>query len=606
MVIAKVDKLVIKPHTRAMRKTLPMTAIEMRNRGWSQLDVLIVTGDAYVDHPSFGAAIIGRVLESKGYKVGIIAQPDWKNLDSFTVMGRPRLFVGVTSGNMDSMVNHYTSNNRLRSDDAYSPDGLPGKRPDRAVMKYTNNLQRAMKGLPIVLGGIEASLRRVTHYDFWSDRLKKSILLDSKASILVYGMGEKQVIEIANRLDSGKSLAGIPGTALAVHKDKYQAESSDIELPSHESLNSNPVEMLQLSKQLEANQNPWCGSRLIQRADSRIVVVEPPAAPLSTAEMDAVYDLEYTRQPHTSYKREIPALTMIKDSITVVRGCSGGCSFCAIGLHQGKFITSRSSTSIVREIKKITSISSFRGTISDLGGPTANMYGLGCDDPQQMENCRRPSCLYPSICKHFKTDHNSYIKLLSKAATVPKVKNVFISSGVRYDVALEDPNFMFRLTSKNISGHLRIAPEHTHDRILALMRKPNREVWERFAAEFKKNTEKSGRKQYIVPYIIAAFPGSTIGDMQAARSFLETQGAIPRQVQIFLPTPMTVATAMYFCGRSYPDGELLRIPKKVSDKQKQKDMILYGLHGLNNSDRKDTMNKYVNRRKGLSGKPSGH
>ncbi|MEA3266345.1 MAG: DUF3362 domain-containing protein, partial [Candidatus Fermentibacteria bacterium] len=300
---------------------------------------------------------------------------------------------------------------------------------------------------------------------------------------------------------------------------------------------------------------------------------------------------------------EIPALTMIKDSVTVVRGCSGGCTFCAIGLHQGKFITSRSSDSVLMEVQKIASSSAFRGTVSDLGGPTANMYGLGCDDPVEMKKCRRPSCLYPSICSHFRTDHSDYMKLLTKAGTVSAVKNVFISSGIRHDVALRDPAFMARLTSKNISGHLRIAPEHTHDRILALMRKPTRTVWERFAAEFKKNAERSGRKQYIVPYIIAAFPGSTIGDMQAARSFLETQGAIPRQVQIFLPTPMTVATAMYFCGRSFPGGEPLRIPRKPSDKQQQKDMILYGIQGQKNHDSKNRVNTYVNGRKGLSGKP---
>ncbi len=589
-----------------MKNSLPMTALEMRDRGWDQLDVLIITGDAYVDHPSFGTAVIGRVLEARGYRVGIIAQPDWKNLDSFTVMGRPRLFVGVTSGNMDSMVNHYTSNNRLRSDDAYTPNGQPGKRPDRAVLKYTNCLQRSMKGVPVVLGGIEASLRRITHYDFWSDSLKKSILLDSKASILVYGMGERQRVEIARLMDTGEALCGIPGTVTAVHQGKYQQKDGDVVLPSHESLNSNPVEMLSLSKLLEANQNPWCGSRLIQHADSRVVIVEPPAEPLTSLEMDDVYDLPYTRLPHSSYRGEIPALTMIKDSITVVRGCSGGCTFCAIGLHQGKFITSRSTKSVLKEAAKISSSPAFRGTISDLGGPTANMYGLGCSSKEQMVLCRRPSCLYPEICKHFRTDHGSYIKLLTKTGSVTGVKNVFISSGIRHDVALRDPNFMERLTSKNISGHLRIAPEHTHDRILALMRKPTREVWERFAEEFKKNAEKSGRKQYIVPYIIAAFPGSTIGDMQAARSFLETQGAIPRQVQIFLPTPMTVATAMYFCGRSYTSEEPLRIPRKPSDKQQQKDMILYGIHGLKNSDRKDTVNRYVNRRKGLSGKPSGH
>jgi uncharacterized radical SAM protein YgiQ len=582
VLVFELDKLPFNRHTRLMEKPLPMTAQEMNLRGWDQLDVLIITGDAYVDHPSFGAAVIGRVLQAAGYRVGILAQPDWKNPESFTVMGIPRLFAGVTGGNMDSMVNHYTSTNRLRSDDAYTPGGMAGKRPDRAVLKYTNCLQRVMKGVPIVLGGIEASLRRVSHYDFWSDSLKKSILLDSKASILVYGMGEKQVVRIARCIVSGEPLEGIPGTARVVHESRFESAEGDILLPSHEELSSDPVKILELSRLLEANQNPWCGSRLLQHCDSRVVIIEPPSEPLSALEMDSVYDLPYTRQPHPSYKSEIPAFGMIKDSITVVRGCGGGCSFCAIGLHQGKFLTSRSHDSVLREIAATASKSSFRGTISDLGGPTANMYSLGCKDPDQMKRCRKPSCLYPDICAFFLTDHSSYIELLDKAGQSPGVRNVFISSGIRHDVALRDSRFMARLTSKNISGHLRIAPEHTHDRILMLMRKPSRDVWEKFAEEFGKNAEKSGKKQYIVPYIIAAFPGCTIGDMQAARSFLQTLGAIPRQVQIFLPTPMTVATGMYFSGMSYPDLEPLRIPKKSSDKQRQKDVILEGVHEQKN------------------------
>ncbi len=597
MSLPEVDKLFFSRHTRSMKKPLPMTRSEMQSRGWDQLDVLIVTGDAYVDHPSFGAAIIGRVLENRGYRVGIIAQPDWKDLESFTVMGRPRLFAGVTSGNMDSMVNHYTSTNRLRSDDAYTPGGMSGRRPDRAVLKYTNCLQRVMKGVPVVLGGIEASLRRVTHYDFWSDRLKKSILLDSKASILVYGMGEKQIAEIARRINDGETLEGIPGTATAVHTGRFVPEETDVVLPSHEELKSDSALMLKLSKLLETNQNPWSSPRLIQSADSRVVIVEPPCEPLSTKEMDAVYNLPYTRQPHPSYTTEIPAFTMIQDSITAVRGCSGGCSFCAIGLHQGKFITSRSEKSVLAEISEISKSRSFRGTISDLGGPTANLYGLGCGNPEEKVKCRRVSCLYPVICRHFKTDHSSYIKLLDSAGRAPAVKHVYISSGIRHDVALKDPAFIKRLSSKNISGHLRIAPEHTHDRILALMRKPSREIWEKFAAEFRKYADRSGRKQYIVPYIIAAFPGSTIGDMQAARSFLETQGAIPRQVQIFLPTPMTTATAMYFSGRSFYDGEPVRVPRNSAEKQRQKDMILYG---INNHRRENKVKSNINRRNGFS------
>lgn len=585
-----------------MRKPLPMTTAEMKERGWEQLDVLIVTGDAYVDHPSFGAALIGRMLENKGYKVGVIAQPNWKKPEAFLEMGIPRLFVGVTSGNMDSMVNHYTSNNRLRSDDAYTPGGLAGKRPDRALMKYTNMLQRVMKGVPVVLGGIEASLRRTTHYDFWSDRVKKSVLLDSKASILVYGMGEKPVIEIAERLSDKKPLDSIPGTATAVHKNKFISLPDDVVLPSHEILTTDPNELLQMSLLIEENSNPWCGNRLIQNSDSRVVVIEPPVIPLSSSELDAIYNLPYTRQPHFRYTSEISAFTMIQDSITVVRGCSGGCSFCAIGLHQGKFISSRSTESVIREVREIAKSRTFRGTISDVGGPTANLYGLGCGNMEVGKLCKRPSCLYPTICKFFKTDHASYINLLDTVEKQKEVKNVFISSGIRHDVALKDTKFIRRLATKNISGHLRIAPEHTHDRVLALMRKPTREIWEQFAEEFLKATSKIGKKQYIVPYIIAAFPGCTIGDMQAARSFLLTQGAIPKQVQIFLPTPMTLATAMYVTGKSFIDGESIRIPRKVSEKQKQKDMILVGPQGINKGYEQNKMKRHIKNRNGSAGK----
>ncbi len=346
-----------------------MTRDEMAELGWDQLDVLLVTGDAYVDHPSFGAAVIGRVLLDRGYRTGILSQPNWLDPESFLAMGRPRLFAGVTSGNMDSMVNHYTSLGRIRSNDAYTEGGAPGKRPDRALLVYTNCVQRVMKGLPVVLGGIEASLRRVSHYDFWSDRLKKSILLDSKASILVYGMGETQILEIARRLDAGENLEGIPGTVTAVHSGKFQGRDSDVDLPSHEELLKDPVKLMALTGTVEANQNPWLARRLVQRADSRTVVVEPPALPLTTSEMDRVYSLPYTRMPHPSHTVEIPAFTMIRDSITVVRGCSGGCSFCAIGLHQGKYPVSRSRRSVLEEVREVAAVPGFRGIISDLGGP---------------------------------------------------------------------------------------------------------------------------------------------------------------------------------------------------------------------------------------------
>ncbi len=545
--------------------------------GWNELDVLLVTGDAYVDHPSFGAAVIGRVLLAAGYRVGIIAQPDCGRPDALEAMGRPLLFAGVTSGNMDSMVNHYTSLGRIRTNDAYTEGGAAGRRPDRALLKYTNAVQRVFKGLPVVIGGIEASLRRVSHYDFWSSRLKKSILLDSKATILVYGMGERQILEIAGRLSRGEDLSGIRGTAVAMHRNSYEGAPGDIHLPSHEEILENPPSLIGLTAQVEENQNPWLGGRLVQEADTRVVVVEPPCFPMSQEELDAVYDLPYTRLPHPSYSGEIPAYTMIRDSITVVRGCSGGCSFCAIGLHQGKYPVSRSLESVVREAEAVSDTPGFQGTVSDLGGPTANLYGLGCSSDEACRACLRPSCLYPDICPAFSTDHRSYMELLDAVEQLPGVKRVFISSGIRHDLAVKDPAFVERLARRNVSGHLRIAPEHTVDRILELMRKPGREAWEEFAAMFQRAVgEARAEERYLMPYIIAAFPGCTLGDMQAARSVIGRLGPLPRQVQIFLPTPMTPATAMYFTRRSYPDGAPLRIPLKPSEKQKQKEAVLGG------------------------------
>ncbi len=554
-----------------------MSRSEMKSLGWDELDVLVVNGDAYVDHPAFGAAVIGRVLLDAGFRTGIISQPDWKNPESFLAMGVPRLFTGVTSGNMDSMVNHYTSLGRLRSDDAYTAGGVAGKRPDRALLKYVNCVQRVMKGVPVVIGGIEASLRRVTHYDFWSDRLKKSILLDTKASILVYGMGEKQIVTIARRLDSGEGLEGIPGTAVAVHAGKFQPGPSDIELPSHEDMLKNRDLLLDLTSTLEENLNPWCGARLFQRADSRVTVIEPPPEPVTTAELDHIADLPWTRLPHPSYTGEIPAYTMIRDSVTVVRGCAGGCSFCAIGMHHGKHPVSRSPESVLKEVRSIAATPGFRGIISDLGGATANLYGMGCTSQEQRNKCHRPSCLFPDICRFFSTDHSSYMNLLDRAEQVPGVKRVFISSGIRHDVALREPEFVKRLAGRNISGHLRIAPEHTHDRILKLMRKPGRDVWQKFAEMFRAAAGK--RDRFVMPYIIAAFPGCTAGDMQAARSFLLKQGPLPRQIQIFLPTPMTQATATYATGKSFLNRSPVRVPLKNSEKQRQKDIVLGTVKG---------------------------
>ncbi len=541
----------------------------MHELGWDSLDVLLVSGDAYVDHPSFGAALIGRWLESHGYRVGIVPQPDIRCPNDFLVMGVPGLFVGVTAGAMDSMVNHYTSLGRLRSRDAYSEGGETGRRPDRALLRYVNVIQRVMKGVPIVLGGIEASLRRVSHYDFWSDRVRKSVLLDTKADVLVYGMGEKAVSEIAGRLSSGKDLKGIRGTAVFESYGGYNPAPESVELPSHEDVGGSSEAFMEMTRILESESSPWNGHQLLQRADSRIVVIEPPALPLTTAEMDSLYALPFSGKPHTGYTQEIPACTMIMNSITAVRGCAGGCSFCAIGLHQGRMISSRSTRSILDEVETLTQRDCFRGTVSDIGGPTANMYGLGCGDDRAMRECRRVSCLYPEICSHFLTDHGAFTRLLSRVARVDGVKHVFVSSGIRYDVACRDRTFVKALVTKYVSGHLKIAPEHFSPDVLRLMRKCGRESWDSFLELFEKYSAGSGKEQYVLPYLIAAFPGCSLEDMGVVEAELTLRGMRPQQVQVFLPTPMTMATAIYFTGLDPRNGEKLFVERKPSGKRRQ-------------------------------------
>ena len=543
----------------------------MQELGWEQCDIIIISGDAYVDHPSFGAALIGRYLENLGYRVGIIPQPDCYSTDDFLELGIPRLFVGITAGAMDSMVNHYTSLDRIRSDDAYSEGGTPGKRPNRALMKYSNMVQRAMKGVPIVLGGIEASLRRVVHYDFWQDRIRRSILLDTKADILVYGMGEKAIGEIAARIDSGKGLTGISGTAVYMSAKAYEAEplADCVELPSFEDIQSDRTLLLDLTSIIERENSPYSGSMLVQRADSRMVVFSPPALPLTTEELDAVYDLPYTRKQHPRYTEEIPAFNMIRHSITAVRGCSGGCSFCALGLHQGRFISSRSKASILREVRKITALDSFEGSISDVGGPTANLYGLGCGSESARKKCRRNSCLYPEICTHFKTDHGSYLKVLDAVWRNEKVRFVFIASGVRFDVALKDERFIRELCKRYVSGLLKIAPEHFASEVLDLMRKPGVEVWREFVEVFNKYSKERRKTQHIIPYIMAAFPGCTVNNMKTVQTELAREGITRNKLQIFLPTPMTMATAMYYTHRHPETREKIHVPTKPSQKRLQ-------------------------------------
>ncbi len=554
---------------------LPRSRKEMESLGWDSCDIILVTGDAYVDHPSFGAALIGRYLESLGYRTGIIAQPDISSPEDIQRLGIPKLFAGVTSGAMDSMVNHYTSLNRIRSDDAYSEGGKPGKRPDRALLKYVNLVQRAMPGVPVVIGGIEASLRRFSHYDYWSDRIRKSILLDTKASILVYGMGEKAIARIADALAAGRSMNGIRGTAVYASQKALSDMNigEHIEIPSHETVSSSAEAFMSMTGILENESSPWSGSTIIQKADSRAVIVYPPAYPLSTEEMDRIYDLPFSREPHPSYTDEIPAFRMIQNSVTVVRGCAGGCSFCALGMHQGRMISSRSQASVLREVQILTGKRYFRGTITDLGGPTANLYGLGCKGGVQMDKCRRYSCLYPDICGNFRTHHSRYIELLDAVAMLPNVRNVFVSSGIRFDVALRDRKFIEKLARDNVSGYLKIAPEHFAPEVLKLMRKPPPELWRAFKTLFEDASRDAGRNQHIEPYILVAFPGCDLNHMYEAAEELGSQQMRPEKAQIFLPTPMTAATAMYYTGLECEKGAAIHVSRKPSQKRRQLEVL---------------------------------
>jgi len=581
---------------------LPMSRAEMDALGWEACDVILVTGDAYVDHPSFGMAVVGRVLEAQGFRVGIIAQPDWHGAEPFAALGAPALFFGITAGNMDSMVNRYTSERKLRSDDAYTPDGEGGRRPDRAVLVYAQRCREACKGVPVVIGGIEASLRRIAHYDYWSDKVRRSVLPDSKADLLVFGNGERQILEIAHRLAAGediKDLTDIRGTAfmrrgvpegfleidstdldtpgaLIRHPDPYamepdcdQAEApappladlrpllkdrdkSVVRLPDYEQVMDDPVLYAHASRVMHAETNPGNARALVQRHGDRDVWLNPPPIPLTTPEIDAVFDLPYTRLPHPAYGREkIPAYDMIKNSVNIMRGCFGGCTFCSITEHEGRIIQSRSENSIIREIEAIRDKNpDFTGTISDLGGPTANMWRMHCKSPSIEAACRLPSCVYPGICPNLNADHAPLIGLYRRARSVPGVKKVLIASGLRYDLAVTSPEYVEELVTHHVGGYLKIAPEHTEAGPLGKMMKPGIGSYDKFRAMFEKFSRKAGKKQYLIPYFIAAHPGTTDQDMLNLALWLKRNGFKVDQVQTFLPSPMATATAMYHSGRN--------------------------------------------------------
>ena len=551
---------------------LPMTRAEMDALGWDVCDVVLVTGDAYVDHPSFGMAIVGRLLEAQGFRVGIIAQPDWQSAEPFMTLGRPALFWGVTGGNMDSMVNRYTADRRLRHNDSYTPGGEGGKRPDRSVLVYSQRCREAFRDVPIVLGGIEGSLRRIAHYDYWSDKVRRSVLADAKGDILLYGNAERAVVEVAHRLAKGDppaSLDDIRGVALLksrVPEDWTEIPANDLDdhaegarivgektvvrLPSFEQVEAEPEAYARASRVLHRESNPGNARALVQRHGDRELWVTPPPIPLTTPEMDGVYELPYARAPHPAYgDAKIPAWDMIRFSVTIMRGCFGGCSFCSITEHEGRIIQNRSEASILQEIESIRDRTpGFTGYISDIGGPTANMYRMACKDKETESLCRRPSCVYPGICPNLDTSHDSLIALYRKVREVPGVKKVMVASGVRYDLAVQSPAYIKELVTHHVGGYLKIAPEHTEDGPLSKMMKPGIGAYDRFKQLFDAAAKAAKKEYFLIPYFIAAHPGTTDEDMMHLALWLKRNKYRADQVQSFLPSPMALATAMYHSG----------------------------------------------------------
>ena len=624
---------------------LPTSAEEMEALGWDSCDVVIVTGDAYVDHPSFGMAIVGRLLEAQGFRVGVIAQPDWRSADAFARLGRPNLFFGITAGNMDSMVNRYTADRRIRSDDAYTPGGKAGSRPDRSVIVYAQRAREAFNDVPIVIGGIEASLRRIAHFDYWSEKVRRSVLLDAKADMLLYGNAERALAEVAHRLAAGEPIeaiddvrgtvfvrAGVPNGWIEVdsthldspgpvtpHADPYamapsspgarpeevvgsgatqivrfvrdvpsaKRDVSVIRLPAYDAVRDDPVLYAHASRILHMESNPGNARPLVQRHGTQDVWLNPPPIPLTMKEFDAVYELPYARAPHPGYGDEkIPAWEMIRFSVAIQRGCFGGCTFCSITEHEGRIIQSRSEASVLREIETIRdSVAGFTGVISDLGGPTANMYRLACKSREIESACRRPSCVYPAVCPNLDTNHAPLIELYRKARALPGIKKVLIASGVRYDLAIESPEYVKELAQHHTGGYLKIAPEAIGEGPLSKMMKPGVGTYYKFKELFDKFSNEAGKEQYLIPYFIAAHPGTTDEDMLELALWLKQNGYRADQVQAFLPGPMATATAMWHSGKNplrkvTRDGEEVVVVKGLKQRRLHKAFLRY--HDANN------------------------
>ncbi len=641
-------------------KMLPMTRAEMDELGWDSCDIILITGDCYIDHPSFGMALVGRLLEAQGFRVGIIAQPDWQNASAFKALGKPNLYFGVTAGNMDSMVNRYTADRKIRSDDAYTPDAAPNKRPDRAVLVYSQRCREAYSDVPLVIGSIEASLRRIAHYDYWSDKVRRSILVDSKADILLYGNAERALVELSHRIAKGEKVSEIqdirgtaflrkkipdgwseiestkldrPGTvdkvtdpyemglyskaggkadascatpdgksdltltkpALPagtkaieiVRKPKADRAKQVVRLPDYEAVLQDPVLYAHASRVLHLEANPGNARALVQRHGDREVWLNPPPIPLTTKEMDYVYDMPYARAPHPIYNNaKIPAWEMIRFSVNIMRGCFGGCTFCSITEHEGRIIQSRSEASILKEVEEIRDkVDGFTGVISDLGGPTANMYRIACKSEKIEQSCRKLSCVYPGICENLNTDHSALIQLYRKARAIKGVKKILIGSGLRYDLAVKSPEYVKELVQHHVGGYLKIAPEHSEANVLSKMMKPGMDAYDEFKVMFEKFSAEAGKKQYLIPYFIAAHPGTTDNDMLNLALWLKKYDFKLDQVQTFTPTPMAMATAMYHSGKNplrkvTADSDDVPIPKAGNVRKLHKAFIRY--HDPNN------------------------
>jgi len=557
-----------------------MTPEEVKKRGWDAVDVVLVTGDAYVDHPSFAMALVGRVLEAEGLRVAILAQPRWESCADFRMFGRPRLFFGVSAGNMDSMINKYTHNRKIRSSDDFSPGARPGLRPDRATIIYSQRAREAYPDAPIVIGGIEATMRRFAHYDYWSDKVRKSVLLDSKADLLVYGMGERQVREIASRLNAGEkvtSLRDIRGTAYPLGA-KETAELNipgALELPTAGEAAGDRVKFSTVTRMIYEESNPYNAKPLVQKSEGRAVVQNPPALPLTTEEMDAVYGLPFAKRAHPSYKEPIPALEMIKDSIVIHRGCFGGCAFCSLALHQGRFIQSRSEASVETEARRLLETPRHPGNISDLGAPSANMYRMGGREMEACRRCKKLSCLHPVICPNLDTDHKALLSLMRRIRAVKGLKKAFVASGIRMDLALKCGEYISEIARFHTGGQLKVAPEHISPKVLSVMKKPPVEVFKEFADKFLAESAKAGKEQYLVLYFISAHPGSTLADMAELALFLKERRIRPQQINDFLPAPMELATSIYFTGLDPFTLEPVYVPKKEAERRMQRALLQY-------------------------------